>query len=87
MESSEEKNEITKSIEVAIMNAKSVKQMLEKVEEEEEGEEHDPRIVAFSKTQHIISIEDTLFSNDKKEKEKLYSKGDDKTQQKVRDSD
>ena len=35
MESSEEKNEITKSIEVAIMNAKSVKQMLEKVEEEE----------------------------------------------------
>ena len=75
IESAEEKNEIKKVTEVAIRNAQSAKEMPAKEVELEQGEENDPRIVAFSKTSHERSIEDMCHSNDKKEK--LHVKDED----------
>ena len=49
LERIDEKNEITKFIEVVIINAKLVKYVQSKVVESEQGGECDPRIVAFRK--------------------------------------
>ena len=77
MESTEEKNEITKDIGVTSMNLKSSRERTTKVVESEQGEECYPRIVVFRKISHERSIEDTCYSNEKKEKETLDAKGDD----------
>ena len=55
MESVEEKNEFKKFTEVERRNVQSVKKMITKAAELQQGAEHNPRIVVFSKISHKIS--------------------------------